>query len=66
MGALAAGVLAAGFQVNGAHGVLILLAFLCELVAAIVAYFVLPLHRVCVSLLALGLCLFFLAQLVSG
>lgn len=35
-------VLAAGFQVNGINGVLWLLAMLCFLVAAIVAFFVMP------------------------
>lgn len=59
-------VLAAGFQVNGAHGVLLLIAVLCFLVAAIVAYFVAPLHRIAISLIAAGLFFAALAQLVSG
>ena len=58
--------LAAGFQVNGAHGVLLLIAVLCFLVAAIVAYFVTPLHRVAISLTAAGLFFATLAQLVTS
>lgn len=63
---LASPVLAAGFQVNGAHGVLILIAVLCFLIAAIVAYFVTPLHRVSISLIAAGGFFTTLALLVTS
>ena len=51
---------AASFQVSGAHGVLNLLALVCFLAAAIVAW-VAPGHRAAVALIALGLCLLTLA-----
>lgn len=57
--------LAAGFQVNGAHGFLVLIAVIAFLVAAIVAYFI-PGHRLAVALIAAGLFFATLAQLVSG
>lgn len=62
---LASQVLAAGFQVNGAHGVLLLIAVISFLIAAIVAYFVVPVHRVAISLIAAGLFFAVLAQLVT-
>lgn len=63
---LASQFLAAGFQANGISGVMLVLALVCFLVAAIVAYFVTPLHRVAVSLIAAGGFFAILAQLVTG
>jgi hypothetical protein len=54
--------LAASFTVSGAHGVLILLAFLLFLVAAVVAWVIAP-RAVWATFVAAGLALFMLAQL---
>ena len=59
-------VLATGFEVNGMHGVLLLLGVLCFLIATIVAYFVTPLHRVAIALIAAGGFFAVLAQLVTS
>lgn len=62
---LASPVLAAGMQVNGIHGFLILIAVLLFLIAAIIAWFVPPrTHWGC--FVAAGLCLATLALIVSG
>jgi hypothetical protein len=61
---LASQVLAAGFQVSGAHGFLVLIGVICFLIAAIVAYFV-PGHRLAVALIAGGLFFATLALLVT-
>jgi hypothetical protein len=58
-------VLASSFTVSGATGILHVLALLCFLIAAVVAYFVNPVHRIAVSLIAAGLVFFTLATLWS-
>ena len=58
-------ILATSFAVNGIHGVLVLLAVLAFLVAAVVAFFVSPVHRWAIALIAGGLCLATLALLVT-
>ena len=58
-------VLAAGFQANGISGVMLVLALICFLIAAIVAYFV-PGHRIAISLIAAGGFFAILGQLVTG
>lgn len=62
---LAGGVLAASFTVNGAHGVLLLLAVILFAVAAIIAWFVPP-RTYWASFIAAGLCLATLAGLVTS
>ena len=57
--------LAAGFQANGLSGVMLVLALICFLVAAIVAWFV-PGHRAGLSLIAAGGFFAILAQLITG
>lgn len=57
-------VLASSFAVSGAHGVLILLAFILFLVAAIIAWFVTP-RAHWGTAVAAGLALYMLAQLVT-
>jgi predicted membrane protein len=59
-------VLAGSFTVSGAHGVLLLLALVCFLVAAIMAAVVVPLHRIMITLVALGLFFTTLAGLWTG
>jgi hypothetical protein len=55
-------VLAASFTVSGAHGVLILIAFLLFLIAAVVAWVIAP-RAVWATFVAAGLALWALAQL---
>ena len=63
---LAAGqVLAAGVQVNGLHGALLIIAVILFLIASIVAWFVTP-RAYWATLTAAGLCLATLAMLVTG
>jgi hypothetical protein len=53
------------FTVNGLHGVLLLVAVLLFLAAALAAFFA-PAHRMVHVLIGAGLCLATLSQLVSG
>jgi hypothetical protein len=63
--AAAAGYLAgSSFTVSGAHGWLILLAFILLLVAAIITWFVAP-RQIWATFVALALALFMLAQLIT-
>lgn len=62
---LATQVLAAGVQVNGLHGVLLILAVLLFLVAAIIAWFAAP-RTYWATFVAAGLCLATLAMIVTG
>lgn len=57
--------LAAGFQVNGIHGFLILLAVLLFLIAAIITWFVTP-RAYWATFVAAGLFFVSLAMLVTG
>lgn len=59
------GVVAASFQVSGLHGALIVISVILFLIAAIIAWFVLP-RAHWATLAAAGLCLFALSFLVSG
>jgi len=59
-------VLAAGFQANGLSGVMLVIGMICFLIATIVAYFVTPLHRVAIALIAAGGFFALLAQLITG
>lgn len=54
--------LASSFTVSGAHGVLILIAFILFAVAAVIAWVVAP-RAVWATFVAAGLALFMLAQL---
>jgi len=58
-------VLASGFTVSGAHGFLILIAFLLFAVAGIVAWFVEP-RAIWATFVAAGLALYMLALLFTG
>lgn len=66
MHTIVAHTLAAGFQVKGFKGVSDLIALILFLIAAIVAYFVTPIHRLVFSLIAAGLFFVTLAFLVTG
>ena len=57
--------LALSMTVNGLHGTLILLAVLLFLIGAIVAWFVAP-RAHWATVVAAGLCLWALAQLITG
>jgi len=62
---LADGVAAAtSFQVNGLHGVLLIVAFLLFLVAGIIAWFIAP-RTYWATFVAVGLCLVALSMLVT-
>lgn len=62
MNTLASGVLASGLAVNGAHGVLILLAMIAFVVAAIIAWVLAP-RAVYATFVAAGLAIYMLALL---
>jgi hypothetical protein len=57
--------LADSFTVSGAHGFLILIAFILALIAAFLAWFIAP-RAIWGTLIAAALALFFLALLFGG
>jgi hypothetical protein len=61
----AAAPLASSFTVSGAHGFLILIAFIAFIIAAFLAWFIAP-RQIWGTLVAAGLALYMLALLFGG